>query len=605
MKKRILVFSILFLIFILPLVFAENESATLTDSQKVDQSYTCLKDKISEKGCSNLGFEEKVFAVMSIGKCKSELVSEGKNDECWPSKSCTLKETAQAILALNEAGKSTTEAEEWLLDQKMSPSELTWYLQIESPEETNCKISYDNKDYNIVINKEKQISVGAGSCLALSEGQWWLRVAPSCYGKEFEISCDKRFLTNLLFKKQDSSTIHVSEITTESSADGVNKEMVESFCFGQGGKCDYEGSLWAAMALEKTDNSIYSYLPYLITLSEDSANSKYIPEMFLYYLTDSYDFRNALLYKQKANKYWDESGDRYYDTALALLSIQDEPTEKTNSKAWLLDDKMRDSEGCWKGSISTTAFILYSLWPRTHASDSGSGEIVVTTCESKSGFCLSSIACREAEGTELNYYCPGISVCCNKNKAEESCSLKGGVICSSDKKCSGLSVDSAELVFGETCCVQGECIISVTESECVTAGGTCKLSCSDTELETSHSCDSYYNNDVCCMTPEETSRGTLWIWILIFGILILLVIIAFLFRDKLRAHWIAFRGKGKPSSGPRGGPSLPPSRPFFPQRGIPPRRVIPSSTAPVRRASSPRPSGEMEEVLKKLKAMGK
>jgi len=227
----------------------------------------------------------------------------------------------------------------------------------------------------------------------LSEGSWWLRIAPSCYGEEIEISCDKRFLTNLLFRKSDSSTIHVSERTTESSAGGVNIEQVDSFCFGQSGKCNYEGSLWATLALHITDNDIDSYMPYLITFAEDSDNDKFLPESFLYYLTNSDEFRNNLLLKQKAGKYWEESGDRLYDTALALLPFTDEPQEKTNSKNWLLDDKTMDSDGCWKGSISATGFILYSVWRHSRGGDDGdgggggSGETTLD-CEDYSGYCL-------------------------------------------------------------------------------------------------------------------------------------------------------------------------------------------------------------------------
>ncbi|MFH1365600.1 MAG: hypothetical protein ABIH28_03385 [archaeon] len=613
MKKRMFLFGILFLILIIPFAFAAVNDTGLSDTQKVNQAYECLKNKTEEKECDNLGFEEKVFALLAIGECEDELWEVSDSEECWPDGGCTIKATAQAILALDRAGEDVDDAEEWLLNQKTSPSEIVWYLQIESPEATTCKISYDDRDYSITINEEKQIASSAGSCLTLSEGDWWLRVAPSCYGKEIEISCDERFLTNLLFRQQTSSTIHVSEKTTESSANGINTEIVESFCFGQSGKCNYEGSLWAAMVLNYIGNDVNSYMPYLVTLSEDSANSKFIPESFLYTLTDSYDFRNSLLAKQKADKYWDESGDRFYDTALALLPIKDnEAEQKEDSKAWLLDNKTRDSEGCWKGSISATGFILYSLWPRAHSSDSTGigGDVSVVICASKSGFCLSSIACSETGGTKLGeYYCPGTSVCCSKNKILDTCFVQGGELCDFDETCSGEPVDSSDSTMENICCVEGECTIYLAESECVAASGVCKMSCSDNEQEITHSCD--YYGDLCCVVKESstpTSKNYLWVWVLSLGILIVLLVIGFLYKDKLRAYWIAFKskGKGKSPPGPRGPFSFsPPPFSNFPQRGIPPRRVIPPSNAPPRKPFSPRPAGDMEEVLKKLKEMGK
>lgn len=614
MKKRVLVFGLLFLILVLPVLMAESNDTSLSENEKVAQARTCLKDKIEEKKCSNLGFEEKVFSVLAVGECEDKLMDDGDGGECWPDSGCNLKATAQAVIALEDSGEDTEDAQEWILDRKIIPSGMTWYLQIESPEETECTISYDGKEHKVTINKEKQISTNAGNCLTLSEGKWWLRISSteSCYEEEFEISCDKRFLTNLLFRKEGSSTLHVSEKTTESSADGTNIEKVESSCLGQSGKCNYEENLWAVMALKYTDNDIDEFLPYLITFSEDGENEKFIPESFLYYLTDSYEFRNSVLLKQKAGKYWDESGDRFYDTALALLPFGDEPEEKTKAKNWLLDNKTRDSEGCWKGSISATGFILYSLWPSAHTSGDSEEPIVEESCEEKAGYCISSISCDEAGGNELNYFCPGMSVCCDKNQVADSCFEQGGEICNSGETCSGgIESESFDLEDGETCCIGGICMIPLEQSDCILAGGSCKISCSEGESEIGQTCDSY--SDICCMFQEE-EKGYLWLWILSFAILIVLVIIGFLYKDKIRAYWIAISKKKGGLPPKRGGPFLPPSPPAFPMRGIPPRRIVPPSSSTPAKSSFPKKllldnlnkqGKDMEEVLKKLKEMGK
>lgn len=352
-----------------PIVFAETNNTSLSEEEKVDLIRSCLGNKTEEKGCSNLALEEKIFSLLSIGECRDELISDMSSSNCWPSSGCKIKETAQAILALERTGENTTNAEQWLLSQNTTPTDIIWYLQIESSEATNCTISYSESEYSIKISADKKVSSGAGNCLSLSDGSWWLKVASSCYGKEIEVSCDKKFLTNLLFQKEGSSTIHVSEKTTESSANGLNNEMVNSFCFKQNGACNYEGSLWAAMILDYTGNDVDPYMPYLITLSENENNEKYLPESFLYYLTNSDDFRKNLLLKQKVSKYWEESGDRFYDTAIALLPFSDEPPEKVKSKNWLLDEDTLDSEGCWKGSISATGLLLFSLWPTEYDDD--------------------------------------------------------------------------------------------------------------------------------------------------------------------------------------------------------------------------------------------
>jgi len=684
MKKKVFLFGIVFLVLMIPIIFAATDT-TSSDDQKVEKARDCLANKTEKKGCNNLVVEEKVFSSLAIGACQEELFDSSRGGKCWPESGCTIKATAQAILALDKAGKNTDDAQAWLLSQKTSPSDLIWYLQIESPEETKCTISYSGGEYVVTVGKDKQVSAGAGNCLSLSEGKWWLKIAPSCYGEEIEVSCDKQFLTNLLFRKQDSSTIHVSEKTTESSANGLNVEQVNSFCFGQNQKCDYEGSLWAAMVLDYTNNDVDSYMPYLITFSEDSANDKFLPESFLYYLTNSGDFRNNLLLKQKVSKYWEESGDRFYDTALALLPIQDEPQEKVNSKKWLLDNKTMDSEGCWKGSISITGFILYSLWPTFNdneictdgdsrdctigdcegtqecvggtwgtciktdpdcsdncidgdsrdctiggcegtqecvgeiwgaciktdlACEGGEGEL---SCEDNYGFCLSSVACAEAGGIRLGYSCPGMAVCCSEQELLESCFSQGGEICISGEECSGgIESNALDLNLGEICCVGGGiCAIPISASDCELAGGSCKNFCSDQEETIDQMCNSYA--DDCCVIKGTAGGGDnppkssyLWIWILGFLILIVLVVIGYLYKDKLKAYWIAYRGGGKHSPPGRGGPFLPPASPPFFSRGIPPRRIIPlSNTPPTRAMPVKKPTGEMEEVLRKLKEMGK
>ncbi|MDD3151122.1 MAG: hypothetical protein PHV68_09880, partial [Candidatus Gastranaerophilales bacterium] len=114
-------------------------------------------------------------------------------------------------------------------------------------------------------------------------------------------------------------------------------------------------------------------------------------------------------------------------------------------------------------------------------------------------------------------------------------------------------------------------------------------------------------SDICCAAKgeEPKTKSYLWLWILILLILILLVVLGYLYRETLKAYWITYRGNKK-SPPSRGSPFLPPSSPSSFQRGIHPRRIVPVSNNPSSRTMPVRKSsGEMEEVLKKLKDMGK
>ncbi|MBU4069827.1 MAG: hypothetical protein KJ646_02495 [Nanoarchaeota archaeon] len=606
MKKGVAYLSIiLLLLLVLPIIMSEDLEVleSVDDKSKIDNAYDCLQSKVDDRGCASFSSQEKIFTLLALQECKSEVLDDSRSNECWPDADCNIKTTAQAILALDNVHSSTDDAVDWLLDQKTTPTELDWYLQIESPEQTICTITYSGSSYKVNIGEDKKISSGAGSCLSLSTGSWWLRVSPSCYGDEIKISCDKQFLTNLLFKKTTSSTIHVSEKTNAASAEGTTIEKVESFCFSESINCDYEGSLWAALVLNFLNEEISDYLPYLIAMTDE--NSKYLPEAFLYMLTD--DFRNELLLKQK-NNYWDESGDKFYDTSLALLAFQnEEPNEKTNSLNWLLE--IQDDEGCWQGNIRNTGFILYSAWPRDIIANGDDGEI---DCEDAGYYCMSGISC---EGEILKGYdCAGVFKCCDTEKALEFCEGQGGKICNSNEDCmGGTEVEASDIEYGQECCVGGRCEEPEAESECELNFGTCEsYECAEDEEEMGYDC---LYGDTCCVKKSEVEAKSYW-WIWLLLIFIILIILGIVFRDKFRPFWFRFKskfGKSRPSGGRPGGIGGFSSTPLGRMQIRPmARRILPpqSQKRPVERKPLPRqitekPKTELDDVLKKLRDMSK
>ena len=593
---------------------AENITSVDDNSEqaKVNKAYNWLEDKV-EGNCGSLSIDQQIFSLLALSynsniksECRGKLVQE-TNQQCWPKGSCNIKTTAQAILALNKAGDDTEKAEEWLLSQNKTPTDLIWYLEIDSNEATTCNIkSGAGQGYAINIDSEKKLSGNAGGCLTLEPHGYWLRVASSCYDKEFEISCDKGFLTTLLYSRQGSSTIYVSETVHEGSAGDTTKEKIESFCFKQGGNCNYEGSLWAANVLSYLGRDVSSFLPYLIAASEDTENKKYLPDSFLYSLTGQQEFYIKLLNKQK-DKHWDESGEEFYDTPVAMLSLYGgEDSRITDAKNWLLDKQ--DKDGSWRANIRNTAFILAAVWPKVaYTFDDGDPD----DCISSNLYCVPQTECDEAQGNVLNAYeCAGLKVCCDKQKTIDTCAVQGGAKCdSSTHKCSygGSTVEASDITSGQICCVGGTCEEKEPEitATCTSDIGTCRItSCRDDEEEkSSYTCQ--YETDKCCAQKQEPPKNWLWIWI--FLALIVLVIIGIIFRDKLREVWFKtksrFGGKKGGVQPPRGMPPtlMPPGARLMPRRILPPGAVRPI----MRPIPSRKPESEMEEVLKKLKAMGK
>lgn len=595
MKRLVFLFSALamFVIFV-PFVIAQGNSTCGAgdNSCKIDKGYSCLKGEIKDKSCDNLSPEEKVFSLLATGECESQVTSDSKYKS-------DIKYTSQAIIA----GSNSGNAKSWLFEKNRTSTGIDWFLEIESPKATTCKVDYSSSN-EVIINEDKKInSVTGGSCLSSSQNKYWLKVNPDCYDEKFTISCDEQFLTTLLYQEQNSDTIYVSEKTGSSSADGTTEEKVDSLCFGEN-DCNYEETLWASLALNVLKEDVTPYLPYLITMKDKEENKDILSEAFLYSLTGNTDFKNQLLSKQINNKWWVSSNDKYFGTALALYPLQyEEPSQKKDSVNWLLNDAQEEN-GCWdSGNIRNTAFILYSISPRA-VSFSGGG----IDCEGAGYFCSSQINC---QGEVLSGYdCSGAFVCCSEDVVLKTCSEQGGEICNSNQGCIGvgsLEVDSSGLNSGQTCCTSGTCQeTQATVSSCESSGGTCKVNgCSGNEEVTFESCD--FSSDVCCVQKITEKANYSWVWILF--ILIILTVLGIIFKDKLRPYWFRIKSKFDKFSSSKGtkpsGPGTPPG--MLPLRRVMPRRriILSSGKRPLRRMPRAKSQGEIDEVLKKLKEMGK
>ena len=585
MEKK--VFFILTILLVLSLFFV-----TASDADIKSKAISCLTSKIDEDECDSFSTEEKIFLLLATGDCKSELQDDSDSDECWPEDDCSIKTTAQAILALKQTGTNTDAAEEWLLDQVVDYSAIDWFLQIESSNSTSCTIEYSDSEYTFTLDEDKTLSKNAGSCLTVYN-DYWFEVSSSCYEEEFTISCENSFLTSLFYKRTDESTFYVSGKTNSASGSGSTEETVSSSCFEEDGTCDYEGTLWASIVLQYADSdyNITSYLPFLISMAED--NQQFIPESFLYTLTGNY--KSELLLKQQENKWWAESGDKFYDTAVALLPFQNSDiSEKTSAKSWL--EEIQDEDGCWQGNIRNTAFLVYSFWSTSTviSDDTDDDE---NDCEDLGFYCSSSSACTSIEGNILSNYtgCFGTNICCDKQEELQTCSEQGGELCSTDEQCAGGdTVESSDSNSAKFCCVDGEC--ESEQTECELYDGYCKTSCESGEELSSYTCDS----GVCCIAKQSSY---LWL-IILLSILVLLAVLGIIFRKQLKEIFLKIKIKLKAKfskkkiipAQPNKLSQIPSSR-VYP--GAVQRIIIPNqpTSAPVKKPA--RDQSEFDEILKK------
>jgi len=193
-----------------------------------------------------------------------------------------------------------------------------------------------------------------------------LKISENCFGTDFSISCDEDFVTTLLYEKQN--TWYVSSATQQSVSLGTTNEKVVSSCLSSGSSCDYEGTLWATLALQRKGKDISEFLPYLITFQD--TNSKYFPEAFLYMITNEPSFHKKLLERQSSTGFWEaEDSNRFFSSALALAALQGTSAQNEINKAknYFISVIPQTSPYCWQNAIKETAFLLYAGWPRSPA----------------------------------------------------------------------------------------------------------------------------------------------------------------------------------------------------------------------------------------------
>ena len=568
------------------------------DTDDLEKGFECLEEKADD--CSGLSIQEIALTILAtpdniFDDCVDELEDRQRSNH-WGS----VRDTSLAILALRHAGKDTEPAENWLIDQERTPTDLVWYLQEDSNEETECNIDYKTDDYTINIDTNKKIAnSNTGPCLKRAVSNFWLEVSPSCYNEDIMIECDKNFISTVLYKNKNAATYFILDNTQSAQAYDTITLNVKSKCFGAS-SCDYEATAWAPTALLRTGHNVEEYIPYIIAMSD--TNKGYLPDAFIYMLINYEDYASKLISDQKLGNHWEAPNsayNQYYDTALALVALGSSSAEQITEARKDLFHSQAPSNGCWGNSIRDTAIVLWALSGRSGKASGGSG---VTYCSEANYFCIPSFDCPSTENVGNNYFCASLSDTCCTSENLKSCTEYGGQECASDKVCVG---NNRKAVDTTDCCT-GTCGDRPQESECEANFHTCMNECSEfQEPMAAYSCG---QNQVCCRTKQAPEGGsTWWIWVLIILIIIVLVAIIYLYREKLKLFWFKMRSKFKKdkgrSGGARRGPPRGPRPPMPPRPGFPPVRRPRAPVAPMRRRNYDKRDSAMSDTFKKLREM--
>ncbi|MCA9485476.1 MAG: hypothetical protein KC506_01375 [Nanoarchaeota archaeon] len=246
---------------------------------------------------------------------------------------------------------------------------------------------------------------------------------------------------------------------------------------------------------------------------------------------------------------------------------------------------------------------------------------LVTDCEVAGYDCGSVDECYSSGGEpfpQSTHACLNpLLFCCSVNIIESNCEIDlGGQICGLSESCTGSWADSA----GGSCCVGGVC---EAEEEC-SSDIDCSIGqiCSGGECVSGDTDECFVDSD--CLGGENCvdgscvkERGSFWIWVIILLILIALVILGIVYRDKIKVWWFKFRNRktdkkrenvGPPGSGMFGRRPTPRFMPrgFGPGQGqMPVRRPVQAKPNTVPEEKENSGDKDRDETFKKLREMSK
>lgn len=595
------------------LTFLIFSATANSETDAVDKAYSCLESQISSRPAYSL--QEAIFGTLALGRnnnLTAVIQREKASDNCWPKSGCKIKDTAQVLLAYDRIGENTDNLEKWLLSRNGTANELAWYLEIdtEAQKPASCNVKYAGGEARIQIGENMKMSGSTGSCLTISSSKNLLRVRESCLDKTFDISCGEAFVSALLYQKNRGEnvdcldngnvTCYVLGETHSAPSLGTTQEKINAQCFKTNNLCDYEGSLWAALALQQAGINTNSFVPYLVALAEDYP--RYFPYSFLTFLVPDDELSySKLIELRKQEQYWEISGspyNRYYDTALGMLGLGTSASEDELAKTQNYLLSIQTKEGCWNNNnIRDTGIILWAGWKRgvTGSGISGDGTAASTLCTEAGFSCERMSECLAANGSVKDAFtCSGVSVCCSIAVPKQTCVSQNGRICSAQTQCDGSVFEASD----GSCCL-GACTTISFENECEQKQGICKATCDNNEEESIESCNS--GSAICCM-PKPSGGGS-WLWVILI-ILIIIILLLIFFRRKLQLWW--FSRRTGTITRPFTRPGAPPSAHMPMQRPFARQPILPSHRIPVRHPSPPAgKTNEFEDTLKKLREMSK
>jgi len=289
------------------------------------------------------------------------------SNNCWPSGSCTIKDTAFATYAKYERLYSIKDQKDWFVSSaaRRGARGKFWLQMVGTSESGNCQVTYSYKD----VSNTKDIAVEKGN-FTCGDGLWLdldYCIARGLLGLNptinFEIDCadlGSPTLSLIYYLTQTTEDLIILNLVDPSVGDIAF--TVNSGCFGttpSSNNCDYETSLYAYWALDRIGSPSIAPIVYII----ENYDEKDVLHNAILYLVkpEQNQFRaEALVGLQRSTGDWDKN---VYKTSFAILALTRDPeysAEVDKAVEWLKSKQKAD--GSWNSRVSDTAIALYAAF---------------------------------------------------------------------------------------------------------------------------------------------------------------------------------------------------------------------------------------------------
>ncbi len=354
-KRGKVIILVLFLFLLVGSVNAINETNITTTTNKVDLAYDWLYEQMTSSNW-NKNPSEISLAILALGGEGYDVtggidkLKDLKSENNWNN---DIKDTSLAILALDAAGNNMSDEIEWLEEQhKRAMTGGNWYLQLDTPSSNavDCRLTYDDSDYNFVINDSEITQISPDYCPDVSN---WIDFA-ICIKQDENVNFYEEIGVNCV-ATVDSSIIYQDDIEYFIVDEG-DPLIIENGCFysQSGCNCDYTG--YAGWILKEVGGDSYVN-PYMRTKCKEVKGYS-----FLYSMSKDRFYFDWVKDKQNLDDgSWDSNLRTTYFALLGLKKNGDFSGINLNKAKEYLNYYQKE-DGSWNQNVEDTAFILYILY---------------------------------------------------------------------------------------------------------------------------------------------------------------------------------------------------------------------------------------------------